>query len=156
MEELRDVDPTLLSPFYTDDTEIYGSARRSVAQLCLLMDQGPDWEYFPDPSKSLFITNKQEEKEKEKKEFEQAGLHLTYVDGSRNLGDYLGPREDLEAWVRLKVGAWSHGVRNLEKIAKQYPSLHTPAWGCRSSSSGITCKGLSLGSALLWVLYRIP
>ena len=39
-EELRDVDPTLLSPFYSNDAEFYRLARRSAAQLSLLMYQG--------------------------------------------------------------------------------------------------------------------
>ena len=38
-------------------------------------------------------------------------------------GHYLGTMEDIEAWVRPKVEAWSHGVRTLAKIAKQYPKL---------------------------------
>ena len=41
-EELRDVDPTLLSPFYTDDAAFDGSVRRSAEQLKLLMNWGPD------------------------------------------------------------------------------------------------------------------
>ena len=56
-----------------------------------------------------------------RQEFEQAGLNINYVDGSRCLGDYLGPNEDLEDWLRPKVEAWSHGVRTLDKIPKQYP-----------------------------------
>ena len=33
----------------------------------------------------------------------------------------MGPREELEEWVRSKVEAWAHGVRILAKIARQYP-----------------------------------
>ena len=39
VEDLRDVDPTLLYPFYADDMVFDGLARRSVAQLLLLMDR---------------------------------------------------------------------------------------------------------------------
>ena len=39
------------------------------------------------------------------------------------MGDYLGTREELEAWVQPKVGSWAHGVRTLAKIAKRYPQL---------------------------------
>ena len=39
------------------------------------------------------------------------------------MGGYLGIREDLEAWVRPKVEAWSHRVHTLDKIAKRYPQL---------------------------------
>ena len=37
--------------------------RRSVAQLRLLMDWWPDWGYFPEPDKSIFIADNLEEKE---------------------------------------------------------------------------------------------
>ena len=47
-EELRDADPTLLSPFYADDAAFDGLERRSAAQLRILMERGPDWGYFPE------------------------------------------------------------------------------------------------------------
>ena len=49
------------------------------------------------------------------------GLHLNGVDGRQYLGAYLGPREQLEGWVRPKVEAWAHGFFTLDKIAKWYP-----------------------------------
>ena len=36
---------------------------------------------------------------------------------------FLGPREELEEWVRPKVEAWDHMVLTLAKIAKRYPQL---------------------------------
>ena len=33
----------------------------------------------------------------------------------------MGPREELEEWVRPKVEAWDHRVHTIAKIAKQYP-----------------------------------
>ena len=68
-KELRDADPTLLSPFYANDAMFDGSERRSMAQLRLLMDQGPDRGYFLKPAKSLFISDNLEDKGAEKREF---------------------------------------------------------------------------------------
>ena len=51
VKEPRDADPTLLYLFYTNDAAFYGSARKSVAQLKLLMDWRPDRGYFPDLAK---------------------------------------------------------------------------------------------------------
>ena len=62
-------------------------------------------------------------------------LHLTYIDVSRYMGAYLGPREELEAWVRPKAEAWVQGVRTLDKTANQYTSQHTLAWVCLSRFS---------------------
>ena len=65
-EELREVDPGLLSPFCANDAAFDGSARHSAQLLKLLMKRGPDRGYFPDPARSLFIfdTPGQEEAEK--------------------------------------------------------------------------------------------
>ena len=142
VEELRNADPTLLSPFYANDTVFDGSFWRSAMKLRLLMDLGPDWEYSPEPAKLLFIANNPEDNEAARLEFEQAGLNRNYVDGSRYLEVFPGPREELEEWVRPEVEGWSHGVRSLAKIAKRYP------WKSCSRSSGNTCKIMSLGSAL--------
>ena len=72
-------------------------------------------------AKSLFIAENPEEKEETKREFEQTGLNINYVDGSQYMGRFLGPREELEDWVRPKVEAWSHRVCTLAKISKRYP-----------------------------------
>ena len=61
-EELRYVEPILLSLFYFNDAAFDGSARRSATQLRLLMDRGADRVYFPEPAKSLFILDNPEEK----------------------------------------------------------------------------------------------
>ena len=49
------------------------------------------------------------------------GININYVDGSRYLGAYLGPREELEEWVWPKVETWVHRICILAKISNQYP-----------------------------------
>ena len=83
VEELRDTDPTPLSPFYANYAALDGSVRRSAAQLKLLMERGLDWGYFPKTANSIFIVDKPEDKEVKKRGFEHAGLHLISVDVSR-------------------------------------------------------------------------
>ena len=56
-EELRAADPGLLSPFYADDAVFNGLARRSAQLLKLLMERGPYQGYFPEPDKSLFVSD---------------------------------------------------------------------------------------------------
>ena len=82
-EDIRDADPTPLSPFYANDAAFDGSERQIAVQLRLMMDQGPDQGYFPEQAKSLFIADTPEEKEAANREFERAGLNLNYVDGRR-------------------------------------------------------------------------
>ena len=57
------------------------------------MDRG----YFSDPAKSLFITDTPVQEEAVNREFAAEGLDINVVGGSRYLGAYLGPREELEA-----------------------------------------------------------
>ena len=116
-EELRVANPGLLSLFYTDDVVFDGSARRSAQLLKLLMKRGPNRGYFPDPAKSLFILDTPGQEEASMREFSAEGLTLNFVSGSRYLGTYLGPRYQLEAWVKPQVGEWDHGVIVLGKIA---------------------------------------
>ena len=48
---------------------------------------------------------------------------MNFISGSRYLGAYLGPRDQLEAWVKPQVEAWDHGVRVLGKISLRHPQL---------------------------------
>ena len=94
------------SPFYANDVTFDGLMGRSAVQLRLLMERGGNRGYFPELYKLLFIYNNREEEKAARREFEQAGLHLKCVDGSRYMGVYFGPREELEAWGGPM---WRHG-----------------------------------------------
>ena len=120
-EDLRAADPGILSPFYVDDAAFDGSARHSVQLLKLLMNRGPDRGYFPEPAKSLFISDTPGQEAAAKREFVAEGLTLNFVNGSRYLGTYLGSQADLEAWVKPQVEAWAHGVMVLAKISRRHP-----------------------------------
>ena len=57
-EELRAVDPGLLSLFYADYAAFDGSAGLSAQLLKILMKRGPDRGFFTEPARSLFISDK--------------------------------------------------------------------------------------------------
>ena len=82
-EYLRQADPTLVYLLYAKKLVFNGLARRSAAQLKLIMARGTDWGYFPEPAKSLFIADNSEGKDVGRREFERAGLNLNYTCGSR-------------------------------------------------------------------------
>ena len=46
---------------------------------------------------------------------------MNFFSGSRYLGAYLDPQEELEEWVKPKVEEWAHGVRVLGKISRRHP-----------------------------------
>ena len=108
----------LLFPFYADNAAFDGLAQRSAQLLKLLMKRGPEWGYLPEPDKYLFISDTPGKEEAARREFSVEGLTLNFVSGSQYLGAYLGPQEDLEAWAKPQVEAWSHGVGVLGKISR--------------------------------------
>ena len=65
------------------------------------MKRGPDQGYLPKPAKSLFILDTPGQEEAVRREFEAESLVLNFVSGSRYLGAYLRPQEELEVWVKL-------------------------------------------------------
>ena len=75
------------------------------------MKRGPDRGYFPEPAKSLFISDTPGKEEVAKQEFAVEGLTPNFVSGNRHLGAYLGLQAELEAWVKTQVEAWPHRVR---------------------------------------------
>ena len=68
-EEIQAADPGLLPLFYDDDAAFDDSARQSAQLLKLLMRRGPDQGYFPEPAKSLFISDSQRQVDTAKREF---------------------------------------------------------------------------------------
>ena len=104
-EELRAADQGLLSPFYVNDMAFDGSARRSAQLLKLLMRRSLDWGYVTKPAKYLFILDTPGQEAATKKEFDMEGFTLNFVSGSQYLGAYVGPQEELEAWVKPQVEA---------------------------------------------------
>ena len=54
-------------------------------------------------AKSLFILDTPGQEDAARIEFEAEGLAPNFFSGSRYLGAYLGPQEELEAWVKPQV-----------------------------------------------------
>ena len=75
------------------------------------MRRGPDWVYFPDLDKSLFVLDTPGQEEAAEREFAVEVLTLNFVTGSRYLGAYLDLLKELEACVKHQVEAWAHRVR---------------------------------------------
>ena len=87
------------------------------------MRRRPDWEYFPNPAKSLFISDTPGQEAGAKREFSAEGLTPNFVSGSRYLGAYLSPQAELEVWVKPQVEAWAPRVKVLAKIGRRHPQL---------------------------------
>ena len=57
------------------------------------------------------------------------GIVLNFVSVGLYLGAYLGPQEELVAWMKFQVEAWDHGVRVLGKINQRHPQLDYASLG---------------------------
>ena len=64
-----------------------------------------------------------------RQEFAAEGLVLNFVSGSTYLGAYIGPQEDLAAWTKPQVEAWSHRVRVIVEIVRQQPLVGLCCFG---------------------------
>ena len=104
-----------------DDAAFDGLVRRGAQILKLLTKRGPDQGHLPGPAKSLFISDTPGQEEAANREFTMEGLELKFLSGSRYLREYLGPRDQLEAWVKPQVEAWAHRVEVLGKIFQRHP-----------------------------------
>ena len=80
-------------------------------------EEGGGLGYFSEPARFVFISDTSGQEEAARREFAAEVLVLNFVSVRRYLGDYLGPQEELEAWVKPQVEAWSHRVIVLGKIA---------------------------------------
>ena len=81
------------------------------------MERGTDWGYFPELAKSLFILDTPGPEKVARRKFATEGVEINFVSGSRYLGAYIGPQEELSPWVKPQVDAWTHGVRVLGKMS---------------------------------------
>ena len=88
------------------------------------MDRG----YCSNLARSLFILDTPGQEEAARREFTAEELELNFINGSRYLGAYLGPQEELAAWVKPQVEAWAHKVRALGKYPDNTPIQIIPAW----------------------------
>ena len=75
------------------------------------MEIGTHWGYFPNTAKSLFILDTPGQEEAARREFSSEGLVLPFLSGIWYLEAYIGPQEELKAWVKPQVEAWAHGIR---------------------------------------------
>ena len=93
--ELRAAESGILSSFYVDDVAFDGSAIRSAHLLKLFIERGVDRGYLTFLAKSLSISDNLGQEETARQEFAADDLVLNFVSGSRYLGPYLVPQEEL-------------------------------------------------------------
>ena len=87
------------------------------------MNRGRVRGYFPELAKSIFILDILEQEEEAKREFVAEVLELNLIGGSWHLGGYLGPQEELEAWVKSPSGGMGPQGKSLSYNSQATPTV---------------------------------
>jgi hypothetical protein len=132
-ELLREQEPTVVQPWYADDTAMAGTVSGIARAMTLLQHHGPQRGYYPVPAKSILICkpNEMERAKEVLKDFE-----FQYHAGYRYVGGFVGTAATESAWLEPKIQAWVRGIESLARVAKRYPQtayasltkFHQPEW----------------------------
>jgi hypothetical protein len=56
-DTLRQAHPEVVQAWYADDGQLQGRLLRVAQAMLHLQRLGPEWGYFPEPAKSIFVCN---------------------------------------------------------------------------------------------------
>ena len=100
----------VLQCWYADDSAAIAKLRKLKIWLKNLIEVGPAFGYFPEPSKSFLIVDKQ---------YAEEGHHkfdnylITIVEGKRFLGGFIGDGNEKDIYLKKKELEW---VDKIEKL----------------------------------------
>jgi hypothetical protein len=98
--------------------QVQGRSSQVAEAMINLQRLGPEQGYFPEPAKSIFVCNP-EDQPGAKERLEAFGFK--FVDGSRYVGGFLGSEAALSEWLEPQIAQWVRGVESLAKVARRYP-----------------------------------
>jgi hypothetical protein len=110
-----------------------------------LLVKGPDYGYFPKPSKTWLIV-KHDKLDEAKRIFEGTGVQFT-SEGMRHLGAAIGSQKFKASYLQKKITEWIGSIERLAKIAVTEPQVAFSAYIQRMQSRWVfvtrTVAGLS-------------
>jgi hypothetical protein len=116
--QLKKEFPDVNQPWYADDAGAGGKFDAIRRHFTRLQEIGPNYGYFPEPSKSIIVVASHN-LEKAKHEFKDLGFKV--VTGTRYLGGFIGENEAFNEWIETKTENWEHAVTQLAAAAKDFP-----------------------------------
>jgi hypothetical protein len=115
---IRRAVPTVLQPWYADDMAMVGPCSGIAEAMTLLEELGPVRGYYPEPSKSILISQPEEQDQAREA---LSDFAFRYVDGHRYVGGFIGTPEARDAWLKPQLEAWVYGIEQLAKVAQRFP-----------------------------------
>ena len=105
--------------WFADDATAGGDLARLRTWWDRISEIGPNYGYYPNPSKTWLIV-KDSNLEEATTLFQGTGVSIT-AEGKRHLGAAIGTNSFVESYVKRKVSGWVHEVERLSSIAVTQP-----------------------------------
>lgn len=118
IRQLKTEFPNILQVWYADDGGAKGTLQEIHAQTRRLMEIGPEFGYYLEPTKSILLVQPADV-QRAAEIF--SDLKVEIQTGARYLGGYLGTKEKKLEWVRERVEEWTTGVKALAKVCSKEP-----------------------------------
>ena len=132
--------PSVLQPWYADDSAMMGPHALNAKVVKLLMEKGPCFGYYPEPKKSWHICSEAEEPAA-MAAFDAEGLQVRFTRGQRYAGGYIGSAETQEEWLAPMVVKWTEAVKTLAAVAGKYPQTAFAGFAmCLQSEWQYVCR----------------
>jgi hypothetical protein len=117
IRQLKTKYPELRQPWYADDAGALGSFDDIIRMFTELMKIGPDFGYFPNPSKSILITPTSKLDYAEQHFNHTYDLGVSVCSGHRYLGGFIGDTASRDDYISSKISSWTQTVKQLSMVA---------------------------------------
>jgi hypothetical protein len=105
--------------WFADDSAAGGDANRLRRWWNVIVQRGPAFGYYVNPSKTYLVV-RQNGYEEAVKVFEDTGVHIT-TNGKRYLGSTIGTSSFKEEYAQIKMDEWKKKLQNLVEVAATQP-----------------------------------
>jgi len=110
--------PTGVPVWFADNCAVAGPVSALGAYMGRLVDIGPSWGYFPEPTKSIIISRAEQRAQLQQ---QLADFKFIYSTGHRYIGTFVGDRRFLRDWLQPQIDDWVAAVKDLANVSGHFP-----------------------------------